>query len=157
MRRKRRIICKAPAATCGGAVARMGIFRNAREGWGALHGSEGWEGFDIAGAKALRPFVIAFGTTKVVPRHNAGCRKIPHEPIEVLGLPGPKSGNWSPLVFYWSVLSHPLVLPWSPVHSVRFAAINKRNVIYRKLRSRSSPGAQKRINNGKLMTAAIFA
>jgi hypothetical protein len=30
-------------------------------------GSEGREGFDIAGAEAHHPFVVAFGTTKVVP------------------------------------------------------------------------------------------
>ena len=33
----------------------------------ALFGSDGREGFDIAGAKARHPFAFVFGTTKVVP------------------------------------------------------------------------------------------
>jgi len=43
------------------------VAKNVRGHPVALFGSEGREGFDIAGAKAHHPFAIAFGTTKVVP------------------------------------------------------------------------------------------
>jgi hypothetical protein len=43
------------------------VTKNVRAHPTALFGSEGREGFDIAGAKALHTFTFAFGTTEVVP------------------------------------------------------------------------------------------
>jgi alkanesulfonate monooxygenase SsuD/methylene tetrahydromethanopterin reductase-like flavin-dependent oxidoreductase (luciferase family) len=43
------------------------VAKNVRGHPVALFGSEGREGFDIAGAEALHLFAIVFGTTKVVP------------------------------------------------------------------------------------------
>ena len=43
------------------------VAKNVRGHPVALSGSDGREGFDIAGAKAHRPFAFAFGTTQVVP------------------------------------------------------------------------------------------
>jgi hypothetical protein len=43
------------------------VVKNVRGHPVALFGSDGREGFGIAGVEARRPFAIAFGTTKVVP------------------------------------------------------------------------------------------
>jgi hypothetical protein len=43
------------------------LVKNVREHPVAFAGSEGLEGFDIAGDKALHSHASAFGTTKVVP------------------------------------------------------------------------------------------
>jgi hypothetical protein len=43
------------------------VTKNVRGRLVALFGFDGREGFDIAGAKALRLFAVAFGTTEVVP------------------------------------------------------------------------------------------
>lgn len=43
------------------------VTKNVRGENDAADGSEGRDGFDIAGAKALSFFVFSYGTTKVVP------------------------------------------------------------------------------------------
>jgi hypothetical protein len=64
------------------------VAKNVRGRPVALSGSDGREGFDIAGAKALLPYVVAFGTmlhvaenspqvTKSVRARLQSCRKQP--------------------------------------------------------------------------------